>query len=318
MNYYFAPMEGITGHIYRRVYAECFRSPDKYFTPFLVPGTKKIFRNREIQDILPENNPGLTVVPQILTGKSEDFIRGARELQKYGFQEINLNLGCPSGTVVAKGKGSGFLAYPDQLEAFLDEIFSALDLKISVKTRIGLEEPEEFPVLLALFNRFPLEELIVHPRLRKDFYKGKPDLETFALAVRESRNPLCYNGDLFSREMVRQFTERFPTVDRLMLGRGLVADPALLNELHGAPGLSKERFLHFHDRLVEEYRVVMSGDKDVLFKMKELWFYMSHLFTSPESYMKKIKKTGSLAVYEEIVHALLREQEIESKTFDTF
>ena len=128
MNYYFAPMEGITGHIYRRVYAECFRSPDKYFTPFLVPGTKKIFRNREIQDILPENNPGLTVVPQILTGKSEDFIRGARELQKYGFQEINLNLGCPSGTVVAKGKGSGLLAYPDQLEDFLDEIFSALDL----------------------------------------------------------------------------------------------------------------------------------------------------------------------------------------------
>ena len=123
MNYYFAPMEGITGHIYRRVHGECFRSPDKYFTPFLVPGTKKIFRNREIQDILPENNPGLTVVPQILTGKSEDFIHGARELQRYGFQEINLNLGCPSGTVVAKGKGSGMLADPDQLEAFLDEIF---------------------------------------------------------------------------------------------------------------------------------------------------------------------------------------------------
>ena len=220
MNYYFAPMEGITGHIYRRVHGECFRSPDKYFTPFLVPGTKKIFRNREIQDILPENNPGLTVVPQILTGKREDFIRGARELQRYGFQEINLNLGCPSGTVVAKGKGSGMLADPDQLEAFLDEIFSALDLKISVKTRIGLEEPEEFSRLLTLFNRFPLSELIVHPRLRKDFYKGKPDLEAFALAVRESKNPLCYNGDLFSKEMVRQFTEQFPSVDRLMLGRG--------------------------------------------------------------------------------------------------
>ena len=273
MNYYFAPMEGITGHIYRRVHGECFRSPDKYFTPFLVPGTKKIFRNREIQDILPENNPGLTVVPQILTGKSEDFICGARELQRYGFQEINLNLGCPSGTVVAKGKGSGMLADPDQLEAFLDEIFSALELKISVKTRIGLEEPEEFSRLLTLFNRFPLAELIVHPRLRKDFYKGKPDLEAFALAVRESKNPLCYNGDLFSKEMVR---------------------------------------------LVEEYRGVMSGDKDVLFKMKELWFYMSHLFTSPETYMKKIKKAGSLAVYEEIVHALLREQEIAPKTFYTF
>ena len=121
----------------------------------------------------------------------------------------------------------------------------------------------------------------MHPRLRKDFYKGKPDLETFALAVRESRNHLCYNGDLFSKEMVRQFTKRFPAVDRLMLGRGLVADPALLNELHGEPGLSKERFLHFHDRLVEEYRAVMSGDKDVLFKMKgTLVLYESSLYQS--------------------------------------
>ena len=318
MKFYVAPLEGITGYIYRNALEKYFPGANCYFTPFIVPDQKHPLRKKELRDILPENNPGLTVVPQILTGKSEDFIRGARELQRYGFQEINLNLGCPSGTVVAKGKGSGMLADPDQLEAFLDEIFSALDLKISVKTRIGLEEPEEFSRLLTLFNRFPLVELIVHPRLRKDFYKGKPDLEAFALAVRESKNPLCYNGDLFSKEMVRQFMEQFPSVDRLMLGRGLVANPALLNELYGEPGLSKESFLHFHDRLVEEYRGVMSGDKDVLFKMKELWFYMSHLFTSPETYMKKIKKAGSLAVYEEIVHALLREQEIAPKTFYTF
>ncbi|MFQ9151823.1 MAG: tRNA-dihydrouridine synthase [Blautia sp.] len=317
MNYYFAPMEGITGHIYRRVHGECFRSPDKYFTPFLVPGTKKIFRNREIQDILPENNPGLTVVPQILTGKSEDFIRGARELQRYGFQEINLNLGCPSGTVVAKGKGSGMLADPDQLEAFLDEIFSALDLKISVKTRIGLEEPEEFSRLLTLFNRFPLVELIVHPRLRKDFYKGKPDLEAFALAVGEQKSPLLQRGSLFKRNGKTVYGA-VSVCGQTDAGSGAGGKSRSLNELYGEHGLSKESFLHFHDRLLEEYRGVMSGDKDVLFKMKELWFYMSHLFTSPETYMKKIKKAGSLAVYEEIVHALLREQEIAPKTFYTF
>ena len=196
------------------------------------------------------------------------------------------------------------LADPDQLEAFLDEIFSALDLKISVKTRIGLEEPEEFSRLLTLFNRFPLSELIVHPRLRKDFYKGKPDLEAFALAVRESKNPLCYNGDLFSKEVLRQFTEQFPSVDRLMLGRGLVANPALLNELYGEPGLSKESFLHFHDRLVEEYRGVMSGDKDVLFKMKELWSWQGQLFEGSEKYLKKIRKAQKLTEYKSAVAAL--------------
>ena len=201
---------------------------------------------------------------------------------------------------------------------FLDEIFLLWILRSPSRRESVWKNLESFQDFLRFFNRFPLAELIVHPRLRKDFYKGKPDLEAFALAVRESKNPLCYNGDLFSKEMVRQFTEQFPSVDRLMLGRGLVANPALLSELYGEPGLSKESFLHFHDRLVEEYRGVMSGDKDVLFKMKELWFYMSHLFTSPETYMKKIKKAGSLAVYEEIVHALLREQEIAPKTFYTF
>lgn len=308
MDYYFAPLEGITGYLYRRVYAECFHPLDKYFTPFLVPGTKKVFKGKEIRDILPENNAGIPLVPQLLTNRSEDFIRGAKELAGYGYQEINLNLGCPSGTVTAKGKGAGFLMYPDRLDAFLDEIFSALDMRISVKTRIGLEEPEEFTELLRIFNRYPLAELIIHPRLQKDYYKGKPDLEAFAYAVENSKNPLCYNGNLFTVKDVKAFTESFPSVNRLMLGRGLIANPALAGELCGEAPLSKDVFLTFHDRLTAAYLEVYSGEKDVLFRMKELWFYMSHMFSNPEKYVKGIKKAGSLRVYEEVVHALLREQ----------
>lgn len=310
MDYYLAPMEGITGYIYRRVYAECFHPLDKYFTPFLVPGIKRVFRTREIKDILPENNQCLTsVVPQLLTNRSEDFVQGARELSSYGYEEINLNLGCPSGTVVTKGKGAGFLMYPDQLDAFLDQVFEVLDMKISVKTRIGIDKPEEFERLLGVFNRYPLEELIIHPRLRKDHYKGEPNLEIFELAVHESKNPLCYNGNLFTAEDIKAFVKRFPSVERLMLGRGVLGNPALVNEIHGESVLDKSSFVQFHDRLVEEYRRVL-GEKDTLFRMKELWFYMSHMFDSPEKYVKGIKKAGDLQAYDTVVRAFLREREI--------
>ena len=168
MKYYFAPMEGITGYIYRQVHHQFFPGIDKYFTPFLTPGSKKLMTPKELRDILPDNNEGYHLVPQILTNQAQDFIRLAEELREYGYEEVNLNLGCPSGTVTAKKKGSGFLEFPAQLEKFLDEVFENLDMKISVKTRIGKDEPEEFTELLRIYNRFPLEELIVHPRIQSD------------------------------------------------------------------------------------------------------------------------------------------------------
>lgn len=312
MKYYFAPMESITGYIYRRAYAECFHPLDKYFTPFLVPGTKRVFRDKEIRDILPENNVGLCLVPQLLCNRSEDFIRGAKELWHYGYREINLNLGCPSGTVMSKEKGAGFLKDPDRLDAFFEQVFSNLDLdmKISVKTRIGIFKAEEFETLLQVYNRYPISELIVHARLQKDYYKGKPDLTAFSMAVRESKNPLCYNGNLFTVQDVENFTREFQGVDRLMLGRGILGNPALINELKGEASLTADSFMNFHGRLVEEYGGIYSGEKDVLFRMKELWFYMSHMFSNSEKYMKKIRKAGTLLAYEEAVRELIQNQEI--------
>lgn len=224
MNYYFAPMEGITGYIYRNAHASFFHRADKYLTPFLAPNQKRVFKTRELEDILPEHNQELFIVPQILTCHAEDFIRAAKELCQYGYQEINLNLGCPSRTVVSKGRGAGFLAKTKELDQFFDTIFSESTMKssvaVSVKTRIGKDNPEEFYELIKIFNHYPISELIIHPRTQKDYYKNQPNWNIFADAVKQSKHPLCYNGNLFTISDYQRFTETFQTVPTVMFGRG--------------------------------------------------------------------------------------------------
>lgn len=311
---YFAPLEGVTGYIYRNVHRAFFSDIDKYFTPFIVPTQHKKFGPRELRDIMPEHNIGVPVIPQILTNRAEDFITTAKELQQFGYDEVNLNLGCPSRTVVSKGRGSGFLAKQEELNLFLEEIFQELDMKISVKTRIGKEEPEEFYRLLEIFNQYPMEELIIHPRLQRDYYKNKPNLKVFRDALSLSKNPLCYNGDIFSAHDYNQFTKDFPEVNTVMLGRGLIANPGLWGEISGQGVLKKEVFRTFHDVIFEDYREVSSGDHNVLFKMKELWFYMRGIFPDSDKYTKKIKKAERLSDYTDAVTRLLSECEIDSET----
>ena len=201
MKYYMAPMEGLTGYIYRNAYHACYHPMDKYFTPFLSPKANSSLSFRELNDILPEHNQGMYVVPQILTNQAEDFIRTAKELQEYGYSEINLNLGCPSGTVVSKYKGAGFLGLPDSLDRFLDEVCGKMEgmgMELSVKTRLGLVSPDEFTGLLEIYNRYPLKELILHPRVRTDYYKNTPNMPAFGSGFDGCRAPVCYNGDIFT------------------------------------------------------------------------------------------------------------------------
>lgn len=303
-------MEGITGYVYRNVHHRFFPGVDKYFTPFLSPGQKKLMTPREKKEILPENNEGIFLVPQILTNQAEAFIREAEELKNYGYKEVNLNLGCPSGTVVAKKKGSGFLEFPEELHRFLDQIFSSLSMEISIKTRIGKEDPQEFEQLLGIYNQYPLKELIIHPRVQRDYYKNTPNLEVFQQALQESRNPVCYNGDLFTEKLWKSFCERFPEVDTFMLGRGLLRNPALGNRILKGTGLEKKKLKEFHDTLCLEYEQVLSGDRNVLFKMKELWFYMGSLFEESEKYLKKIRKAQNLSDYRGTVEALFRDRNL--------
>ncbi len=310
MKFYFAPMEGVTGYIYRNAHAAFFNPVDKYFSPFIVANQHGNFKTKEIKDVLPENNRGIPLIPQLLTNNSNDFIQTAKKMKQLGYEEINLNLGCPSGTVVAKGKGSGFLAKPEALNQFLEEIFAEQVMKISIKTRIGKDAPEEFFPLIELFNKYPLEELIIHPRIQKDFYKNKPNLAIFDEAVKLSRNPLCYNGDINSIKDYHELMERYPMIDTMMLGRGLITNPGLVNELKDNVKVKKDQLREFHDTILSGYQNILSGDRNVLFKMKELWFYMILMFTNSEKYAKKIRKAERLKDYEEAVNRLFLEEEL--------
>ena len=301
MKYYLAPLEGITTNIYRNVYHKYFQPMDKYFTPFLVPHSKKGFAAKELREILPEHNDAMPLVPQILSNNAEDCLDTIRKFKEIGYDEVNLNFGCPSKTVVSKKRGSGFLAYPDELEQFLDTVFSGTDIKISVKTRIGKNEADEFCRLMEIYNKYPLEELIIHPRRQVDYYKNHPDMETFAYAVKESKHPLCYNGDLFTNEDIEDFRKAFPQIEKVMLGRGIIRNPGLVEEQKTGQKTDLSKLRAFHDEVMEKYMEINSGISPVFFKMKELWVYMSHTFPGSEKLMKKIYKTNKMEEYLKLV-----------------
>ncbi|WP_160685433.1 tRNA-dihydrouridine synthase family protein [Clostridium sp. C2-6-12] len=318
MKYYLAPLEGVTGYIYRNAYERFFGEIDKYFLPFISPTKNKGFTSRELNDILPEHNEGINAVPQILTNNSEYFIGTVNEIAKFGYDEINLNLGCPSGTVVAKCKGSGFLAKRKELDEFLEEVFSKTSTKISIKTRIGKDSPEEFYELIEIFNKYPLEELIIHPRIQTDYYKNKPNMEVFKEGLALSKNPVCYNGDIFNVNNYKELIQSYPELQAVMLGRGIIANPALILQIKNNDIVDRKKVKGFHDELYKGYQQILSGDRNVLFKMKEVWFYMKHLFAESDKYAKVIRKTDRLQEYESIVAKIFSELEIEEASINGF
>jgi tRNA-dihydrouridine synthase len=250
------------------------------------------------------------LIPQILTNKADDFINTAKKLNVLGYEEINLNLGCPSGTVVAKNRGSGFLAKREELDRFLEEIFQGNVADISIKTRLGKEQPEEFYELIQIFNKYPLKELIIHPRIQKDMYKNTPNHQVFQDALSLSKHHVCYNGDIFEEEDYHSFKEKFPTVDTIMIGRGLLKNPSLVSSIKGSVKIDINLLKEFHDMVYSGYKDAIQGDRNVLFKMKELWIYMSPMFSEHEKYLKKIKKSETIWDYEIAVASLFREQRL--------
>ena len=318
MKFYLAPMEGITGYIYRQAYNSCFKPMDRYFTPFLAPKHKSGFSSKELNDILPEHNQGMEVIPQILTSDPEDFLDTAVKLKEYGYTEVNLNLGCPSGTVAAKGKGAGFLKDTEKLARFLGEVSEGMErenLHFSIKTRVGVESEEEFQTLLGLYNQCPLTELIIHPRVLKDFYKYNVRMNAFKEGFEKSRHSVCYNGDIFRRKDYDRLVKEYPDLDKIMMGRGIMMNPFLMEEI--ADGTSQkvsgkmsadrkaDRLEKFHRLLCDGYTHVMSGDRPVLFKMKELWVYWGEQFPGEEKALKQIRKAQRLADYESAARYLL-------------
>ena len=306
MEYYFAPMEGVTGALYRRVHHKYFPGADAYYMPFLTPTRDRVFTPRDLRETAPEHNQGFRAVPQLLTRDSGDFCWAANALFDLGYDEVNLNLGCPSGTVVAKGKGAGLLADLPALEALLDGIFAGVRGPVSVKTRLGLESPEEFGPLLELLARYPISLLIVHPRVRKDFYREPVRRKEFARAHRDYPGPLCYNGGLCTPEDCEALLREYPRVRSLMLGQGLLRNPALIRQAKGGLPPTAEELRAFHDELYHSYLEAFRSGRNTIFHMKELWSYLGTLFEGSEKLLKQIRKAQDTARYESVVDQIFR------------
>ena len=303
MHYYFAPLEGLTDSIYRRLHHKYFPGLDRYYMPFLSPTIHRTLTHREDRELPLADSVPFTAIPQVLTKVPEDFLWAAQVCADRGYEEVNLNIGCPSGTVVAKGKGSGMLRSPQELDRFFDAIFSASALPISVKTRLGVEDPGEFPALMEVFNRYPIRELTVHPRVRKEFYNGSVHTEWFDYAVENSKNPLCYNGDILTLAQAEAIGEKYPQVEAVMIGRGLVADPGMVTGFTDVKKLEA-----FMNELMEVYTVEFGGARNAIFRLKENWGFLHDRFEGSEKLWKRLRKCTDAAEFQsitaEIFHTL--------------
>ncbi len=306
----FAPLEGITTALYRRLHHQYFPGVDRYYTPFLSPTQDHRLTPREQRELLPEYNQGVNVIPQILTKQSEDFLWAANTLFDLGYEEVNLNLGCPSGTVTAKGKGVGMLADPSKLDLFLEVIFSKSPCRISIKTRLGMENPDEFDRILRIYNQYPLSELIIHPRVRTDFYRHPVRTEVFEAALANCKSPISYNGSIITPEDFRGCEARYPGLAAIMIGQGIISDPFLASRIRYGTDTDREALRKFMNELLNGYTEQFGSRVNAAKRMKDVWFYLIRLFADSEKHGKKILKSKSPGEYETAVTAVFQELEL--------
>ena len=301
MKYYFAPMEGLTDRIYRDIHARFFPGLDRYYTPFFSPTMHHSLTNKEARELPMAVETPVCTIPQILTKSAEDFLWMANLCAERGYTEVNLNAGCPSGTVTAKGKGAGMLANTEELDRFLEQVFTFSPLPVSVKTRIGVQSSEEWPAILGVYNRYPIKELTVHSRVRKAFYAGTVEEDCFRYAVEHSKNPLCYNGDLNTKEDIDRVQKDYPEVEAVMIGRGLIARPDMLS----TDKADSQKLIAFYDALLEAYLIAFGGSRNAMFRLKEHWHYLLPCFADSEKLGKKLRKTTDLQEYRTISREIL-------------
>ncbi len=301
MKYYFAPLEGLTDRIYRDTHHRFFPGLDRYYTPFFSPTMHHSLTNKEARELPLATQTPVCTIPQILTKNPQDFLWMANLCADRGYTEINLNAGCPSGTVTAKGKGAGMLADTEELDRFLEQIFANSPLPISIKTRIGVTSAEEWPAILDVYNRYPIQELTVHSRVRKAFYAGNVEEECFRYAVANSKNPLCYNGDVQTRLQAERVENAYPKVESIMIGRGLIARPDMLQQEKA----DSKKLITFYDELLDAYLTAFGGGRNAMFRLKEHWHYLLPCFEDSEKLGKRLRKTTDLEEYRTISREIL-------------
>lgn len=297
------PFQGITDAPFRKVFQKHFKGIDKYYTPFFTGIQKDHAKNLQGEEIDPNINDVSCLTPQILSTDAEEIARFATQCKELGYKEINLNMGCPFPRVANKKRGSGLLPYPDKIKALFDGVFERIDIQFSVKCRLGYFDAKEIDTLVDIFNAYPLSELIIHPRIGKQLYKGEADVEKFTELIPCLKAPLAYNGDITTVERFNVIREKVQPVDMFMLGRGLLANPFLAEDIKGIQDTRnrKTRLRAYVDDLYEERLRHAGGSPKVLGRMKELWSYLMYNFDDPQDVWRSIKKLNALKDYEEAV-----------------
>lgn len=303
MKLYFAPMEGITTYTFRNAHAEMFGGVDKYYAPFIVPTENERISRRTLRDIVPEYNRA-EIVPQILCNSSDAFLKFTEKLLPLGYDELNINFGCPASTVVGKKRGSGALTDTLWLDNLLGSIFCDTKIKLSVKTRVGFKSHDEFDEILKVYNKYPISLLIVHPRVREEFYKGKANIETFKKAYDKSNTNLCYNGDIYSVNDYENIVYKYPDIDSVMIGRGAVGNPAIFREIRGGERLKTEELINFSRALEERYMELFKAATPTLYKLKEVWMYALLNFPEEKKLIKAVKKANTLSDLNSAINCL--------------
>ncbi len=305
-----APLQGLTDYTYRNTYACFFRGIDICYSPFLRLEKGEI-RKSKIKDILPENNNGLHLIPQILASNSDDFLYLANIICEMGYREINWNLGCPYPMVSKQGMGAGMLKYPDKIKNTLDNILDKIDCKLSIKMRTGYDNHEDIIKILPILNKYNITSIIIHPRTAKQLYKGTIDLEAFRKCIDLSKHDISYNGDIVDVEIYNNFSNNFPNIKNIMIGRGIISNPFLASEIKGLPinDNKKEIISKFHDTLFDSYCSLLSGDSHILNKMIPFWEFLAKSFSNEKKIFKEIKKSARVSKYESTIRSIFRNEE---------
>ena len=304
---YLAPIRGVTDVLFRNTFFRHFGGIDASVAPFINPQKNCLFDDRMLQDLLPEKND-IPPIPQLLHTDPEDFLVLAHRLADLGYSHINWNLGCPAPMVARKKRGSGLLPYPEKIMFLLEKVMDKTEMKLSIKTRLGFERREELFHLLPRLNDFPLKEIIIHTRLGKQLYKGQTDPRSFGVCLELSRHHLVYNGDITSRDDFTGLAHRFPDTSSWMIGRGLLMNPFLAEEIKGLESGDREekrnRLLAFHQELYSGYRDQLSGPGHLLGRMKQLWLYLITSFPEKKKPFKKLKKSSTVHAFEKSVRQI--------------
>ena len=305
------PFQGITDAPFRNVFKRHFGGVDKFYTPFFTGIHKEEHaKNLQGEEIDPRYNNVETLTPQILSTDAEEILRFAKQCQQLGYKEINLNMGCPFPRVANKKRGCGLLPYPDKVETMLDRVFDEIDIKFSVKCRLGYFNPEEIDAIIPVFNKYPLSELIIHPRIGKQLYKGEADVERFRALVPSINAPLVYNGDIVSVESFNRISNAVQPVNQFMLGRGILAHPFLAEQIKNDIADTDDKTERLHNYVLDLYEDRLrhaGGSPKVLGRMKELWSYLMNSFEEPQVVWRKIKKINALKEYEDAVETIFKE-----------